>query len=255
MSNKIEDIFKRNFSDISEEYKAFCYEKDKCEQCDIFENYMQVVQSEGNGKNPTFMFVGESPGVEESKEIRPFIGRAGQRLRQELRKWSNVFEKGNTIITNVLSCRPFENKFPEPQKQGKNGIITDKADACMKLWLEREIDILKPKVIVALGAISLRYIFGSSQKISEHRGDWEFLLKYKAMGFSTYHPSYVLRCLNDSSRIYNVKLFEQDIEKVATTWQTMVAAENRMRMSDEKYKRLKTAEKLKEKFGNHFDLE
>lgn len=241
----IDKIIKNNFTILTDKYEQFCREKDQCRKCSIYEDYCQNIQSEGNAKNPTFMFVGEAPGKEEQEQVRPFIGRAGQRLRLELRKWSSVFNKENTIITNILSCRPFENKFPNPEtayvypnrtdslnNEEDSIIVEDVVEYCKSLWLEREIELLKPKVIVALGSKALKYLFGDN-KISENRGSWKFLMKYKAMGFATYHPSYVLRCSNDRSKFYNVKLFEQDIEKIAKTWDKVAASESRMYLTDE----------------------
>lgn len=252
---KIDDILKKNFTAITPDYEKFAREKDACRRCPIYANYIQNAQSEGNAKNPTFMFIGEAYGKDEQEQVRPFIGRAGQRLRQELRKWSKVFDKENTILTNVLSCRPYSNKFPVslkteiwPSGNREQSIITnDVASYCQGLWLDREIALLRPKVIVALGAVALKYVFGV-EKISEHRGEWRFLLKYRAMGFSTYHPSYILRCANDHAKSYNVKLFEQDIAKIATTWQKMIVSDFRMRLSDEDYQKQMAIEKVKAKF-------
>lgn len=245
----------KNFPLLSDEYAAFCQEKDKCRKCDVYEHYEQVIQSEGNGRDPTFMFVGEAGGHDEACQIRPFVGRAGQRLRKELRKWPATFSKKTTMLSNILSCRPFQNGFPAGGyvEEGEKEVSCDDLGRyCMRLWLEREIQLLRPKVIVALGAIPLRYLFGIKEekpRIGLHRGEWTFLPQYQAMGFATYHPSYVLRCTNDPKKSYGAKLFEQDIEKIATTWKKSVASEPRMHVSEAELKKQVTFAKLREKLA------
>lgn len=240
-------LINRNFTDISSEYQKLSIEKSQCQKCSIYPYSKQVVQSEGNARNPTFLFCGEAPGKDESEQIRPFIGRAGQRLREELRKHQE-FNKNSCIVTNVLACRPPNNQFPsdknECYKDGFSAAIKgstyshirvkarELVNFCASQWLRKEIALLKPKVIITLGSVALDYVRGD-RGITEHRGAWKFLPQYQAWSMATYHPSYVLRCQHDSNKQHIVSEFEQDIKKIASTWQTIVENDERMALSND----------------------
>ncbi|MHA2279347.1 MAG: uracil-DNA glycosylase [Promethearchaeota archaeon] len=223
---EIEKIIERNFPCISDEYRDFVLKKDKCRLCSIYEHYKQVGQSEGNAKDPTFMFVGEALGKDEVEQVRPFIGAAGQRLRAELRQYPKTFRRDSVIITNVLACRPLNNKFP--------GETSLEVKRCTKNWLEQEIKLLKPKVIVTLGNPAMRHIRGDSS-ITANRGKWKFLYNYRAWSLATYHPSYVIRS-ERSGKNFVADQFASDIKTVATMWKTMVG-DYRMSASAEQFKR------------------
>jgi DNA polymerase len=230
---KIEEIIERNFPCISNEYREFALKKDKCRLCSVYEHYEQVGQSEGNAKDPTFMFIGEALGKDEVEQVRPFIGAAGQRLRSELRKHSKTFRRDSVIITNVLACRPLDNKFP--------GEVSVEVKRCTKNWLKQEIKLLRPKVIVTLGNPAMRCIRGDSS-ITANRGKWKFLYDCRAWSLATYHPSYVIRS-ERSGKNYVADQFSSDILTVATMWKTMVG-DYRMSVSSEQWKRDRAMQKL-----------
>lgn len=222
----------KNFTNISEDYKKFAECKISCQSCSIFDSYKKVVSSEGNANNPTFMFIGEAPGSDEVINDRPFYGKAGQRIRKELRKYPEVFNKKTSIFTNVIPCRPKDNKFPSKDQEfsitslslhEKPRLVnnTQAVNHCRGKWLDKEIEILKPKILIALGSQSLFYVFGKSG-ITQNRGKWDFLSKYNAWVFGTYHPSYVLRCQNDSNKSNVVNEFESDIRQIATEWRSIL---------------------------------
>ncbi len=220
------DILKRNFSKISDEYRSFAEAKSECQKCSIYEHYKTVGMSEGNAKDPTFMFIGESAGGDEVEQVRPFIGAAGRVLRAEIRKHKS-FKKSNTIITNVLACRPLDNKFPA-------GDHSHEVQICTKNWLFQEIKILKPKIVVTLGNPALKYVRGD-WGITANRGKWKFLHLIRAWSFATYHPSYVMRS-ERSDKHFVVEQFRNDIKAVAKMWHTM-AGDYRLAMNDEEWKR------------------
>ena len=199
-----------NFKAISVEYLTLAEEKDKCQACKIYNHYKCVVPSEGNAKNPTFMFVGESPGRVEVDERRPFIGPAGQLLREYLRQFG--FNKKNTILTNVIPCRPENNKFPTDVT-----IVND----CVFRWLYKEIEILRPKFIITCGSPALKAIRrsqGVSMSVGANRGRWDFVNRFRAFTLATWHPSYVLRCQNDENKQTVLIEFKNDLEKVSKEW-------------------------------------
>lgn len=218
-----------NFSSITEEYKIFAEQKDACKMCEVCKVYGKVVQSEGNAKDPTFMITGEAAGQDEVAQGIPFIGRAGKRIREELNKYPETFNKKTTIISNMIPCRPKDNKFPQKTEQYEiyNNEYPTKINGrelvkyCQGMWLDREIKLLSPKIIITLGAQSLFGIRGEVG-ITNCRGNWLYVKKYKAWTFATYHPSYVLRCMNDSTKDFVPKQFSEDIEKVSRTWLDIV---------------------------------
>lgn len=236
-----------NFVESTPEYMEFATQKSLCKQCSVYDSYKTVVQSEGNVKNPTFMFVGEAAGNDEVEHNKPFIGRAGQRLRQELRKYQSTFNKKTCLISNVLPCRPKDNQFP----QDKNGVfmvkgIVAKAHVvisnCTENWLLKEIALVRPKIIVTLGAQALNVIRNAGTEIheryrrmSDNRGSWVFLNAFKAWSYATYHPSYVLRCSNGENSLVESE-FEFDIKKIADTWEQLIESDPRMFMSDQEFK-------------------
>lgn len=180
-------------------------EKSNCQQCSLYNNYKKVVISEGNAKDPIFMIVGEGPGEEEVKQNRPFVGRAGQKLRQVLKKNRKTFNISTTLISNVLGCRPLNNKFPDCESTVKT---------CVDLWLYREIELVKPKIIITLGNPALKYV-GNMVGITKYRGKWRKLPKFNCWTFATFHPSYVLR-RQDDGRTEN--MFCEDFETIASEW-------------------------------------
>jgi len=236
----INGILKNNFTFISDDYKKFALEKNNCQKCSIYNHYKSVIQSEGNARNPIFMLVGESPGKDELEKNRPFIGRSGQRLRVELRKNKITFNKSTTLISNIISCRPFKNRFPRnedgPWSIGSRSYrgAKDVVAHCMDNWLKREIELTNPKVIVVLGAQALEYIRNESG-ITNCRGSWLFLPQYRAWSFATYHPSYVIRCENTEDKKYVALDFESDIAKIARSYNQIISSDPRMSMTKEEW--------------------
>lgn len=165
------------------DYEIFEQEKIQCKQCIIGSFYNKVVCSDGNKKDPIIVILGEAPGDSEVIGNQPFIGKAGQVLREQLRKFG--YNKKNTLITNTIPCRPLDNKYP-----------TDKSliDNCTKKWLFRELDILKPKYLILLGAKPLSCILGL-EGITRLRGNfYDYELNGNKMKcYPICHPSYVMR--------------------------------------------------------------
>ena len=224
----IDSIINQNFTKISLPYLNLAKEKHNCKKCEIFTHYNHnPIQSEGNAENPIFMFIGEAPGDDELTQNRPFIGRAGQRIREELRKYPHTFTKENTVISNTVACRPLNNMFPS----GKDG--RKLVGICVSSWLMKEINILKPKVIVTLGSQALHFV-RSDRGITSNRGTWKFLPEFRAWSLATYHPSYVLRCQN-TEQIHIPKEFEKDIQIIAETWQDIVENDPNMQMTEEEW--------------------
>lgn len=211
VSLPITEVIQRNFPVLNKEYESFALEKDSCRSCELYDHYKQVIQSEGCVISPNFMFIGEAGGSDEAEQNRPFIGMAGQRIREEMKKFPLIFNKKTTLISNVVSCRPLNNKFPDK----------DVAKSCMAKWLDKEIKIVQPKIIIVLGNQPLLYV-REEQGITSLRGTWKFLPKYKIWSFATYHPSYVIRQERAKNKEV-VDLFIQDIETIVKTWESKIS--------------------------------
>ncbi|HQX57198.1 MAG TPA: uracil-DNA glycosylase [Pyrinomonadaceae bacterium] len=138
----------------------------------------KVVNSVGNF-NAELMFVGEAPGADEDEKGEPFVGRAGQLLTDIIEKGLLIPRK-DVFIGNINRCRPPQNRAPEP----------DETAAC-KPFLIREIEVIKPKVIVVLGATAAHNLLETKVPIGKLRGQFHDYQGCKVM--PTFHPAYLLR--------------------------------------------------------------
>jgi DNA polymerase len=142
----------------------------------------QVVFGVGNPE-ADLMFVGEAPGADEDEQGIPFVGRAGQLLTKIIEAIG--LTRGDVYIANIIKCRPPQNRNPEP----------DEVATC-EPFLFRQVDVIKPKVIVALGKYAAQTLLRSETPISRLRGQ---VLEYRgAKLVPTFHPAYLLR--NPSSK-------------------------------------------------------
>lgn len=157
-----------------------------CVACHLKENRTQVVPGIYGPKN-TICFIGEAPGFNEDRQGIPFVGRSGKLLDKLLADIG--LKRGEDIsILNVIKCRP-------TTKDGGNRTPTDsELRFCGERWLFKQLDILKPKIIVTLGGIALKFFIPSAgvTKYAGHVHDTDFGIKL----FVTYHPAYILRDIN-----------------------------------------------------------
>ena len=143
----------------------------------------QVVFGVGN-PNAELMFVGEAPGADEDAQGEPFVGRAGQLLTKIIEAMS--FRRNDVYIANVLKCRP---DMP-PGSSGNRKPTPEEMKTCLP-WLERQIELIKPRVMVALGATALEGLLGATTAVNKLRGRW---LEFHGIPvMATYHPAYLLR--------------------------------------------------------------
>ena len=154
-----------------------------CSRCTLAQGRIQAVPGSGD---PTarLMVVGEAPGYEEDRQGLPFVGRSGDLLNKGL--LAAGLKRENIYITNVLKCRPPENRDPLPAE----------VQACKK-YLYQQISLISPQLILALGRVSSGYLLEREIKITKERGRLEFLPGNPNIMVSIiYHPSYVLRNRN-----------------------------------------------------------
>ncbi len=124
------------------------------------------------------MFIGEGPGAEEDRTGRPFVGQAGRLLDQMI--FAMGFERGDVYIANVVKCRPPGNRDPKE----------DEVAACSP-YLDRQIELISPQVLVALGKPAAHRLTGSAKPISAMRGRWSTYRGIPLM--PVFHPAYLLR--------------------------------------------------------------
>jgi len=148
-----------------------------CVKCKLAKSRTQVVYGVGN-PNADLMFIGEAPGRDEDLKGEPFVGRAGQLLTDIIKAMK--LTRDDVYIANVIKCRPPENRNPEP----------DELEACHP-YIQRQVEIIQPKVIVTLGRFALQSLTGKAYGISSARGNWLDYNGVKVM--PTYHPAYLLR--------------------------------------------------------------
>ena len=149
----------------------------ECTQCPLSERRKNVVFGEGS-PSASLLFVGEGPGAEEDRSGRPFVGQAGRLLDGMIAALG--FERRQVYIANVVKCRPPRNRDPETEEM-----------AVCSSFLHRQIELIQPTVIVALGRIAARHLTGSDRSMGALRGRWGQFRGIALM--STYHPAYLLR--------------------------------------------------------------
>ena len=149
------------------------------------DGWQNVVFGEGD-PNASLMFIGEGPGADEDAQGRPFVGRAGQLLDKQITAMK--LKREQVYIANIAKTRPPGNRVPTP----------DEAELWLP-WLQRQIQIIQPKVIVTLGATSAKYLLDNPKfAITRERGKWREYLGIALM--PTFHPAYVLRRYTEEVR-------------------------------------------------------
>lgn len=148
-----------------------------CQKCRLCKSRTHTVFGEGN-VDARLVFIGEGPGKNEDLQGRPFVGRAGQQLDKMVAAMG--LRRSDIYITNIVKCRPPDNRVPAP----------DEVAACTP-YLERQLEVIRPQVIVSLGLSATQYLLGTKNSISSLRGRWHTWRGIKLM--PTYHPAYVLR--------------------------------------------------------------
>jgi uracil-DNA glycosylase family 4 len=149
----------------------------ECRNCKLHEGRNSVVFGSGS-PNADLMFIGEGPGAEEDRQGLPFVGRAGELLTRIIEAID--LTRDEVYIANIVKCRPPGNRDPKP----------DEVAAC-RGYLERQIDIIEPRIIVLLGRVAAQTLLGNDLPLGRMRGQW-----FRVRGVETrvtYHPAALLR--------------------------------------------------------------
>jgi DNA polymerase len=168
-----------------------------CTLCDLHKLRTQAVPGEGDWE-AELMFIGEGPGRDEDLQGRPFVGRAGQLLRKIIA--AMTFREDEVYITNMVKCRPPDNRVPHQEEM----------EACSP-YLIRQIELIRPRVIVTLGKTPTDYFVPSREGMTVRRGRFGDYRGIPVM--PTFHPSYLVR--NEGNRELKRMVWE-DMQKVMT---------------------------------------
>lgn len=179
-------------------------ECNSCKKCPLWETRHNVVFGVGNPETEV-MFIGEGPGENEDLQGEPFVGRAGKLLDDMLRI-IYLDRKENIYIGNIVKCRPPKNRDPLGTEQ----------DACIG-WLERQIELINPKIIVCLGRIAAMRMIKPDFRITREHGQWFDINGRKCMAL--YHPAALLRDPNKRPETFeDLKTLEQGIKTWCNTY-------------------------------------
>jgi len=153
--------------------------------------------------NATLMFVGEAPGADEDAQGEPFVGAAGQLLTKIIRAMG--LSRGSVYIANILKCRP----DTPGEKSGNRKPTPEEMQTCIP-FLHEQIDLIGPRVLVALGATAVEGLLGKTVGITRLRGQWQTYRGIPLM--PTYHPAYLLRnqALSEKRRVWEDMLQVMD---------------------------------------------
>jgi len=177
------------------------HEVSSCRRCDLCKERTQPVLGEGP-PDAALMFVGEGPGEDEDRSGNPFVGRAG-RLLDKILEAAQIDRKG-VYITNVVKCRPPKNRTP----------MVEETMVCQR-FLEAQIAVINPRIIVCLGNTPMKWFLGTSEGITKLRGQW---FSWKGIDIMPmFHPSYLLR--NESRKKNSPK---------ALTWRDILEVRRRL---------------------------
>ena len=158
-----------------------------CTRCDLSQTRTNTVFGVGD-PNADWLIVGEAPGAEEDRRGEPFVGRAGKLLDEMLRAIGQ--SRDSVFIANILKCRPPNNRDPRPSESAE-----------CRPYLERQIALVRPKIILAVGRIAAQNLLGSEEPVGRMRGRQHDLHGIPLV--VTYHPAYLLRSPSQKSKSWS----------------------------------------------------
>jgi uracil-DNA glycosylase family 4 len=150
-----------------------------CTKCELHRTRTQTVFGVGR-RDADLLVIGEAPGAEEDRQGEPFVGRAGQLLNAMLRAIG--LSRDEVYIANILKCRPPNNRDPKPEEA-----------LCCSTYLERQIALIAPRAVLAVGRIAAQHLLQSEQAIGRLRGKVLSFGAERTPIVVTYHPAYLLR--------------------------------------------------------------
>jgi uracil-DNA glycosylase len=168
-----------------------------CTRCELHSTRTQTVFGVGSTA-ARWMFIGEAPGAEEDRQGEPFVGRAGQLLTSMLKALG--FAREDVYIANVLKCRPPGNRDPRPDEA-----------RCCRDYLDRQIELVAPALIVAIGRIAAQNLLATDMPLAKLRGTVHALGERRRPVLVTYHPAYLLRSPGEKRKAWQDLLLAREI--------------------------------------------
>ncbi len=168
-----------------------------CTRCPLHESRTQTVFGVGD-EAADWMIVGEAPGAEEDRQGEPFVGRAGQLLDNMLRAIG--LQRAQVYIANILKCRPPRNRDPQPEEV-----------AACRAYLERQIQWVRPRIILAVGRVAAQNLLQTTRPIGRLRGRVHRYPHVDAPVVVTYHPAYLLRSPGEKRKAWADLLLAREV--------------------------------------------
>jgi DNA polymerase len=180
----------QNFtSDLDATWSQLIQQVASCTACDLCKTRTQTVFGVGN-QSAKLLIIGEAPGAQEDRLGLPFVGRAGQLLDAML--FGVGLSREQVYIANILKCRPPNNRDPERTEVAK----------CTS-FLQRQLSLIQPKLILALGRIAAHYLLNTTTPMNRLRGQQYFYGENKVPLLVTFHPAYLLRSPHEKAKAYD----------------------------------------------------
>jgi uracil-DNA glycosylase family 4 len=177
--NVPEDIPPATIEDKESTWESLEETVSGCVKCPLHRSRTQTVFGVGN-RCAEWMIIGEAPGADEDRQGEPFVGKAGKLLNEMLR--AAGFGRDDVYIANILKCRPPRNRDPEPEEVA----------ACAG-YLNRQVEMIAPRLILAVGRIAAQNLLQQDQPVGQLRGSVHHYGRLKVPVVVTYHPAYLLR--------------------------------------------------------------
>lgn len=165
-----------------------------CRACPLWEPATQTVFGEGPA-DAEIMLIGEQPGLREDIEGEPFVGPAGRMLDRALAEAG--LDRGALFLTNTVKHFKYEQRGTAKLHKRANAA----EQAACRMWLAAELARVRPKIVIALGAMAAQTLFGNAFRLTRERGEWRALGEH-AVGMATWHPSAILRGRDRSQAMY-----------------------------------------------------
>ena len=192
-------VVKEHFPDLAENdtWENLQKRVPACIRCDLHTSRTQTVFGVGN-KDADWLIIGEAPGAEEDRQGEPFVGRAGQLLNSML--MAVGLQREQVFITNILKCRPPNNRDPRPEEV-----------ASCEPYLQRQIELIKPKIVLCVGRIAAQNLLKVDTPIGKMRGKKYSYEPLNIPVVVTYHPAYLLRSPTQKSKSWDDLLLAKSL--------------------------------------------
>ena len=201
--NAIPSVADTGILDVTSlDWSELAQQVSNCQLCELHATRKQAVFGVGN-QQADWLIIGEAPGADEDRQGEPFVGRAGQLLNAMLKAIGLTREQ--VYIANILKCRPPNNRDPKPEEA-----------ACCSPYLQRQIELIQPKMILALGRIAAQRLLQTNTSLARLRGQVHTLETSQSPVIVTYHPAYLLRSPAEKRKAWEDLQFAQHFMAQAT---------------------------------------